>query len=55
MGCADGIARGVVVAEAAGGVVLLALGVLLRRTGRAGDRGAAGQRQAGLRSPEAGP
>jgi undecaprenyl-diphosphatase len=40
---------------ASGGVVLLALGVLIRRAGRAGDRGAAGQGQAGLRTPESGP
>ncbi len=34
----------------AGGVVLLALVVLLHRAGRAGDHGAAGQGEAGLRS-----
>lgn len=49
------ILGGAGIGMAAGGVVLLAVGVLLRRTGRAGDRGAAGQGQAGLRPSAAGP
>ena len=49
------ILGGAGIGMAAGGVVLLAVGVLLRRAGRAGDRGAAGQEQAGLRPSEAGP
>jgi membrane-associated phospholipid phosphatase len=53
------ILGGAGIGMAAGGVVLLALGWLLRRAGRAGDGGAAGQEEAGqgptgLRSSEAG-
>ncbi len=49
------ILGGAGIGMAAGGVVLLAVGLLLRRAGRAGDRGAPGQGQAGLRPSTAGP
>jgi membrane-associated phospholipid phosphatase len=49
------ILGGAGIGMAAGGVILLALGVLLRRAGQAGGRGAAGQGRAGLRSSGAGP